>query len=428
MAKRFFVFIMLIVFLIGGCAAISQKKEDFGAGVTLYIPDRQILNDKDIPPDVKLVLAALINKIRGDRDVIPDVQFDRAGFHDVGEREFQYEGYDLKLVDLTRFESVSVGSAEARAQMEGVFHFEDIIGRRVSTYFAATYSKTQDGVTINNSATTGVAPVYPRIEGYFVPRGAVEQMEKYGLDSFADLYLFAIDHAMTMKPTEAERRDREAYEKMGLWDRIKTGIGGEEDYYLIAFCMDRISSDAVLDMKVTNRPGTMDSELAEVLYVIENGWRIMIAGGRFKLDSPDNNFYASISYVGDPQSGEEPLLVACFKNEKDYSLRKSPQPPAAQNPVLQPPAKQAPAAAQKAPQTPSASGERFLNPSNHADALIIQTRLKELGFYKGIIDGKFGPLSRAALGKFISANGMGDSAQWTPQVQRRLFEGSRLIE
>lgn len=63
----------------------------------------------------------------------------------------------------------------------------------------------------------------------------------------------------------------------------------------------------------------------------------------------------------------------------------------------------------------------LLNPAVSEDAQVIQTRLSELGFYKGPIDGIWGRGSRAALTAFIEKNGLGSSERWDKKVQDDLF-------
>jgi peptidoglycan hydrolase-like protein with peptidoglycan-binding domain len=52
---------------------------------------------------------------------------------------------------------------------------------------------------------------------------------------------------------------------------------------------------------------------------------------------------------------------------------------------------------------------------------MIQTRLAELGLYKGAIDGKWGRGSRAALKAFKEKNALGDPETWDRETQILLF-------
>ena len=59
--------------------------------------------------------------------------------------------------------------------------------------------------------------------------------------------------------------------------------------------------------------------------------------------------------------------------------------------------------------------------SQGTDASTVQSRLKELGYYKGKVDGKFGVLSVAALKKFQAANGLKDDGIAGSATLARLF-------
>lgn len=61
-----------------------------------------------------------------------------------------------------------------------------------------------------------------------------------------------------------------------------------------------------------------------------------------------------------------------------------------------------------------------LNPLNRADAVSLQNRLSELGFFTGQIDGVWGPGSRSALREFKLKNGLKADDQWTGETERAL--------
>ena len=68
------------------------------------------------------------------------------------------------------------------------------------------------------------------------------------------------------------------------------------------------------------------------------------------------------------------------------------------------------------------SGSVFLNPSSSQDARKIQTRLQELGLYKGPIDGIWGKGSQAALNAFKKQNSLADPDKWDKETQMLLFK------
>jgi Putative peptidoglycan binding domain len=69
------------------------------------------------------------------------------------------------------------------------------------------------------------------------------------------------------------------------------------------------------------------------------------------------------------------------------------------------------------PATPEA--ER--NPSNRIDAVWIQTRLHDLGYFAGNANGVWGPTSRSALRDFKTMNGLAENDKWDPETEQRLL-------
>jgi peptidoglycan hydrolase-like protein with peptidoglycan-binding domain len=77
-------------------------------------------------------------------------------------------------------------------------------------------------------------------------------------------------------------------------------------------------------------------------------------------------------------------------------------------------------------QHPVLSGETVLDPAVPHDAKMIQTRLADLGLYKGKIDGVWGRNSRAALKSFKEKSGLSDPERWDKETQIQLFLGVSL--
>ena len=69
-----------------------------------------------------------------------------------------------------------------------------------------------------------------------------------------------------------------------------------------------------------------------------------------------------------------------------------------------------------------AGGEILLNPTITEDAKMIQTRLTDLGLYKGSIDGIWGKGSQAALRAFKAQNALSSPGKWDKETQMLLFQ------
>jgi hypothetical protein len=60
------------------------------------------------------------------------------------------------------------------------------------------------------------------------------------------------------------------------------------------------------------------------------------------------------------------------------------------------------------------------DPSSLSDALWVQTRLRDLGYYSGSISGVWGPASRRALFDFKTMNGLPDGDRWDRETEQAL--------
>jgi hypothetical protein len=76
----------------------------------------------------------------------------------------------------------------------------------------------------------------------------------------------------------------------------------------------------------------------------------------------------------------------------------------------------------RAPQRSEPAVQRLLDIASSKDAAAIQTRLRELGYYRSLVDGVWGPRSAAALAAFRHDRGLPDQgAAMDESTQRHLF-------
>jgi len=61
------------------------------------------------------------------------------------------------------------------------------------------------------------------------------------------------------------------------------------------------------------------------------------------------------------------------------------------------------------------------NPSNRSDAIWIQTKLRDLGYFAGIGNGVWGPASRSALRDFKTMNALQEDDKWDRETEQRLL-------
>jgi hypothetical protein len=64
--------------------------------------------------------------------------------------------------------------------------------------------------------------------------------------------------------------------------------------------------------------------------------------------------------------------------------------------------------------------EPELNPQNPSDAIWVQARLADLGYFTGSRSGVWGPASRSALRDFKSMNGLQQDGRWDRETEQRL--------
>jgi len=85
------------------------------------------------------------------------------------------------------------------------------------------------------------------------------------------------------------------------------------------------------------------------------------------------------------------------------------------------PATRARPASQTATAAIPSPGETERDPLNRAHAMLIQSKLHELGYYFGDGDGAWGPVVRKALRDFKTANGLQENEQWDRETEERLW-------
>jgi hypothetical protein len=70
--------------------------------------------------------------------------------------------------------------------------------------------------------------------------------------------------------------------------------------------------------------------------------------------------------------------------------------------------------------------EAARNPSNRSDAIWIQTKLHDLGYFAGNTNGVWGPTSRNALRDFKTMNGLAEDDKWDLEAEQRLLSGQNV--
>lgn len=400
--------LLLALLWVAGCAQMAKVPLPRIGGQTpliQLIPERTGVAAKDLAPDVKLTLAALLHQLYMEPALPREVKFSRAGRHQLYDPNFDYSGFFIKHIDISVHENL--GTDQFR--LGGVFHFEDGLSRRTSVIYQARYRITRNELVIEESSVHPLQPTFPRVEAYFVPEKAYTDIKPGSLDSFMSWYLFALANAEAMAPTAAERTIKNDWDRLTLINKMKSGRQvPTKRYVIMVFAMDRILDDGFLLINLSHqRTGCPAASHEKLKTLDDNGWKIGLLGAELALDDWTNEIFVNVGYG--PERGLNflsgyPVLIGSFATTKNYGERIE----ASNNPG------------------PLEQGRLFLNPKQRDDARLIQQRLADSGFYRMDVDGLFGPGSLAALQAFKKNNGLGDNPQWDINTQKTLFSGSGL--
>lgn len=386
-------------------------------------PPRFLLDINEAADDVKVVLAALVNKMRGDIEQIDGIVFDPEGDNRITEINFLNQGFALNIIDISGFQAEKVSDEKAKAFIEGYFQFKDVIGRMASFYFLATYSLDPETLTVHSSVVIPMPSISPVLETYFVPRAAFNEMPMDEFASYTDLYLFTLMYAVPMTPTDEERRQYETRQGTSFMSSMTAGSTGniQDDYFILVFCKSQISPESSLEMTISKTKGLGGKRIAEPVYLYWENWRVLIAGGKFNPHADSGNFYINVAYNIDPLSGTKPVLAGSFSNQKNFTGNR---PKSLDLKVVT--REQDVITPLDTGLGPLESGYIFLDPARKADAAEIQKQLKILGYYRTKVDGAFGKGSRKALKQFKIEYNLGEDDNWDILTQKTLFKDSGL--
>jgi hypothetical protein len=221
--------------------------------------------------------------------------------------KFNYEGFDVVRIDFTDIETRKTGVDQAEGSVEGVLHFQDIIGRRASLYFMAQYMGSPYGIVISKGGVVKLPPSFPEVEAFFVPFEAFSKKEMV-LQSYMALYVFALKNGIGMEVSSAEEKYYNAYQKLSYWKK-KDVRQEKEKIVVMVFCKDRLPHTARFEVAASQgniRPGYLD----------DNGWPIAIYAGEFIPDSWGKTFDIMAFYV--PEGNTQRYMVGKFTNRKSY--------------------------------------------------------------------------------------------------------------
>lgn len=437
MLKRFTLNILILMMatsVLIGCVSSMQPgeqgKADKGQATREFVPlpERAVINQSRLPGDVDLVMAALINMLRGGNEILPNVGFDSKGSHGFLDNQFPYTGFDVKYIDVLYYKTEDAFDNVRYTLLEGGFYFADSIGRAAYVKFLVDYAVSKKDIIIANCTFDVLPNPYPPIEAYVVPTSIIESAAPEVKNSYRELYLLALQNALIMDPTPEEQQAFTEFKNLTFIEWLKYKSDKEpQDYCVMIFCKERLTDESQFIMTVSVDKQASDHTLAEPLYINDNGWLMGAITGNFALDAYNKEIFFHIQYNSGIEPGVYDLShIYRFSTLKNYSSELTEE---AENPYEKPFLGSMKKEGLELPKPEPEKIETIsvlLDPSVPRDARLIQQRLAYYGFYKMEIDGAFGKGSRKALQAFKEAVGLGKDSVWNIETQRALFKGSGL--
>ena len=429
MLKRIFLcIIMVTVMVVCGCATSTDKGGGMFGGLikpekeVVVLPERAFIDRSDVPGDVEHVTAAIINVLRGGKETIPNVGFDPEGEHQFLKESFSYEAFDVRFVEIIYYKTEMPVDNARYTVLEGGLYFADVLGRTSYVKFVADYVISQKDIIIVRTEYELLPDPYPEVRAFIVPRDIIEYAPASVKNSFLKLYALAVKNAVSMKPTPEDKRRYEQYQQLSFMQRLRYASEAvPKSYCVLVFCMERLRPESQFCLSVSRSPDASEESGSTPYYIDDRGWRMGLVAGKFAIDVYNKEifFNMQVSPGIDPKQ-DELKQVARFSSIKDYKQIKKPD-----NPYIASLKRQGYELG-RAGGGSIESGKMFLNPSVTKDAMIIQRRLADFGFYTMKIDGDFGPGSRRSLQAFKKARGLGSNSLWDIKTQKELFRGSGL--
>ena len=292
----FISFILPALFQMISCVALPEFDQ---APKSVEVPAMQKISMTDLPPDVKLIVAAFLFKVRGYKPETDKVVFNPAGKHNVSENNFKYKGFSVTAITITGHESILIGENYTKTTLEGLILLKDAFDRSAGLYFATQYTTTKQGISIETSRISPMPPDFPRVEAYLVPKSKLDATPKNSLNDYPALYTFALENAVPMTLKKGEKKKNK-----------------EDEYLILIFCKDRLLDDSALVMKVTQLSSMWGKSLIEPIYLNDLGFRFMIGAGKFHTNKSEHAFNISVEYTLNPaDNNARSVIVGDFSSQ-----------------------------------------------------------------------------------------------------------------
>ncbi len=372
----------------------------------ITVPHKTLVPAHEIPLHVRKVTEALARKITGHPETYAHVSFAHAQAAPQTAEWIQSQDFQVQEIVLS-----SPGRDEASAlpdhyTLELIMTFGDRLQRSASLMIRAEYQAAPQGLVVTSSRVLELDPYFPETLAFLVKDRIFENMARAD-SSFTDFYETVVSSAVSLTPSDEDRRTRLGLDSMSVYERLAMlPHERRRDYRVVIFVMDRLSPDAQLEIIASGSP-LGHNWINHVSYHDFDGWRTGSFSLTFALDW--DIYYISALYSPGrlyfSETGEK-IRTGLFVTERNYQDW-----PAFDR--------------ETAAQGPLARCGFLLDPQDPRDARTIQARLKELGLANEIED-QWGVRQENALKIFQQQNNIPPTGNWNQDTQKELFWNSGL--
>ena len=347
------------------------------------------LDPSKLPADSALAVAGIVSLIRGEvpqvdgLSVAPGIELTEPG---VPLENFDF--VDLTILDRMETELIKGKAWETKTMAVLTFGLGPFRARMLTE---AKTRVTADGVVLESASVRSLAPAQPRVAAWFVPKKAFQSA-------------IASNQAIPI------------WDLLDLVQTIGVPVGANkppanDTYQAVAFVLDRLEPEDSIKGSVTSSLTPESKWWSAIPANAGVGFPIVMADVGGPLNVPGQEKYLHVFWrpADTSRTGGQKIDVpigrfsTCGTVLKTAATQSS-ETLATSNAVATPP--------------------RLLNLKNKEDAIVVQRRLLQLGFYSGSVDGAFGNASRAALTKFKKDKGLANNATWDLATQNALLAGS----
>ena len=404
------ILLALAMFCLAGCSAQKTGPVNFHVepAVTsnpalIAVSQKTFVSGDEIPLHLRQVAEALARKFTDHPEPFSHALFlDDANPQPViwlRNQDFRIQGIDLVSY---RMENNDPGPDLITLEMR--MNFKDDLHRTASLAIKASYESGPEEQVIISTSVRDMEPYFPETQAFMIEENLWEEIGFQDNDFFG-FYEGIISRAVSLTPTDEDRRTRLRLDGMSVYERLGSiPQSGRKNYWIVVFTMDRLSRDAGFEIFASGTPDGQ-SWVDKVQYHDFDGWRVAMFPISLVLDW--EIYYISALYT--PQENifsefRERIRVGLFVTERNYRDW-----PAFDN--------------ETAAQGPLARCGFLLNPEVSQDAEIIQSRLRDLGLILEVT-GQWTRLSAEALNFFQQQKGLLPTGKWDPDTQRELFWNS----